>query len=99
MKPAFTQTDFAVQLAGVIRAVPYAYSSICGRSASVSSGGLRFARGSGLSLRGFRCGSGCVRGRMDGVGGSWLMLSNVPMMCLQTGYSLANVSAGEGETL
>lgn len=80
----------------------YAYSSICGwPSSGVSCSGccLSPERVPGLSSRGLRCGSTGVRGRMDGVGGSGLMLSYVPMFTPYSGYSIARISAAKGETL
>ena len=50
----------------------YAYSSICGMPESVfsvSGFGLRGVRLFELFSRGFRCGSGCVRGRIAVEGG------------------------------
>ena len=85
----------------VMRGLPQAYSSTCGVSVSGSSPsccGWRRERGSGLSLRGFLYGGGCIRGRICGAGGNWLMLSNVPIVWSQTGYPMAIVSAAGGET-
>ena len=86
---------------GAIRSLSQAYSSMCGVSvsgSSVSCRGWRLERGSGLSSRGFLYDGGFIRGRMDGAGGNWLMLSNVPMVWSQTCYPMATVSAAGGET-
>lgn len=72
MNVKWDRAGAAGRQAEMIRRMRYAYSSMCGMPVSVfsSSGrGLRRDRVSGLSSRGFRCGSGCVRGRMDGEGG------------------------------
>ena len=81
---------------GVKRSLSQAYSSMCGVSvsgSSVSCRGRRLERGSGLSSRGFLYDGGLIRGRMCGAGGNWLMLSNVPMVWLQTCYPMPTVSA------